>query len=360
MQTRALGPVAPSPKNSLPHALGKASLWLLETAGEVLLCCTACGAEVFTELARQGRSQRGRCHKGGGDVAVPPFRVTKEVLSYWSRRALWLPLHRGAKAPSAPSTGQRPGCFFRGRLAKKAGWSLARAPGTAPPQPRPGQAGKEGQRQAESGDGEQQRAPARKARPGRQGREGTGRRASAAQGDGQQPAAGRMSRAEEVCPVPEREGEPAAACAGGPSEGSEAKSKVSRSSRAGLLFPVSRIDRLLRRGRFAKRIGAAAPIYLAAALQCVAQHTVEVAGKISKESKKQRISPRHLQLAAQSSPELKQLLRGAPRRQGSAVPHSQPVASPLNKKKKRKSEKRWLGQQAAAVAAAACAPASSK
>ncbi|NXA57009.1 H2A1A protein, partial [Nothocercus julius] len=101
-----------------------------------------------------------------------------------------------------------------------------------------------------------------------------------------------------------------AAASGGPSEDSEAKSKVSRSSRAGLLFPVSRIDRLLRRGRFAKRIGAAAPIYLAAALQCVTQHTMEVAGKISKERKKQRISPRHLQLAVQRNPELKQLLRG--------------------------------------------------
>ncbi|NXE57486.1 H2A protein, partial [Casuarius casuarius] len=131
----------------------------------------------------------------------------------------------------------------------------------------------------------------------------------------------------------------AAACAEGPSEDSKAKGKVSRSSRAGLLFPVSRIDRLLRRGRFAKHFGAAAPTYLAAVLQCVAQHTVEVAGKISKESKRQRISPRHLQLAAQSSLELKQLLRGAPRCWGSAVPHSQLVASPWNQKK-RKSEKR--------------------
>uniref|UniRef100_A0A8B9NVE1 Histone H2A n=1 Tax=Apteryx owenii TaxID=8824 RepID=A0A8B9NVE1_APTOW len=136
------------------------------------------------------------------------------------------------------------------------------------------------------------------------------------------------------------------------------QSRVSRSSRTGLLFPVSHIDRLLCRGCFAKRIGAAAPIYLAAVLQCVTQHTVEVAGKISKENKKQCISPRHLQLAAQSSPELKQLLRGAPRHRGSTVPCSQPVASPRNKKKKRKSEKRWLRQKAAA--AHVPTPASSK
>ncbi|NXA38246.1 H2A1A protein, partial [Eudromia elegans] len=99
-------------------------------------------------------------------------------------------------------------------------------------------------------------------------------------------------------------------CSGVPSEDSEAKSKVSRSCRAGLLFPVSRIERLLRRGHFAKRIGAAAPIYLAAALQSVTQHAMEEAGKISKEKKKQRISLRHLQLAVQRNPELMQLLRG--------------------------------------------------
>ena len=40
------------------------------------------------------------------------------------------------------------------------------------------------------------------------------------------------------------------------------KSK-SRSSRAGLQFPVGRIHRLLRKGNYAERVGAGAPVYLA-------------------------------------------------------------------------------------------------
>ncbi len=41
-----------------------------------------------------------------------------------------------------------------------------------------------------------------------------------------------------------------------------AKSKVSRSSKAGLQFPVGRIARYLKKGKFATRIGAGAPVYL--------------------------------------------------------------------------------------------------
>lgn len=41
------------------------------------------------------------------------------------------------------------------------------------------------------------------------------------------------------------------------------KKAVSRSSKAGLQFPVGRISRYLRKGKYASRIGAGAPVYLA-------------------------------------------------------------------------------------------------
>ncbi len=45
----------------------------------------------------------------------------------------------------------------------------------------------------------------------------------------------------------------------------KAKGKaVSRSSKAGLQFPVGRLARYLKKGRYAERIGAGAPVYLAA------------------------------------------------------------------------------------------------
>ena len=54
-------------------------------------------------------------------------------------------------------------------------------------------------------------------------------------------------------------------------KGGKAKAKAkSRSSRAGLQFPVGRIHRLLRKGNFAERVGAGAPVYLAAVMEYLA------------------------------------------------------------------------------------------
>lgn len=55
-------------------------------------------------------------------------------------------------------------------------------------------------------------------------------------------------------------------------------SAYSRSAvKAGLQFPVGRIDRLLRSGHFAARIGAGAPVYLAAVLEYLAAEILELA-----------------------------------------------------------------------------------
>lgn len=45
---------------------------------------------------------------------------------------------------------------------------------------------------------------------------------------------------------------------------------VSRSSKAGLQFPVGRIARFLKSGKYAERVGAGAPVYLAAVLEYLA------------------------------------------------------------------------------------------
>ena len=52
----------------------------------------------------------------------------------------------------------------------------------------------------------------------------------------------------------------------------------SRSSRAGLQFPVGRISRYLKQGKFAERVGAGAPVYLAAVLEYLAAEVLELAG----------------------------------------------------------------------------------
>uniref|UniRef100_A0A8C6TRI5 Histone H2A n=1 Tax=Neogobius melanostomus TaxID=47308 RepID=A0A8C6TRI5_9GOBI len=81
--------------------------------------------------------------------------------------------------------------------------------------------------------------------------------------------------------------------------GGKARAKgKSRSSRAGLQFPVGRVHRLLRKGNYAQRVGAGAPVYLAAVLEYLTAEILELAGNAARDNKKSRIIPRHLQLPA--------------------------------------------------------------
>ena len=52
--------------------------------------------------------------------------------------------------------------------------------------------------------------------------------------------------------------------AAGAGRGKSGKKAVSRSSKAGLQFPVGRIARYLKKGKYAERVGAGAPVYLCA------------------------------------------------------------------------------------------------
>jgi histone H3/H4 len=71
---------------------------------------------------------------------------------------------------------------------------------------------------------------------------------------------------------------------------------TSRSSKAGLQFPVGRIARYLKKGRYAQRIGAGAPVYLAAVLEYLCAELLELAGNAARDNKKNRIIPRHIQV----------------------------------------------------------------
>ncbi|XP_047714678.1 histone H2A-beta, sperm-like [Prionailurus viverrinus] len=85
-------------------------------------------------------------------------------------------------------------------------------------------------------------------------------------------------------------------------QGGKARAKAkTRSSRAGLQFPVGRVHRLLRKGNYAERVGAGAPVYLTAEI-------LELAGNAARDNKKTRIIPRHLQLAIRNDEELNKLL----------------------------------------------------
>ena len=66
------------------------------------------------------------------------------------------------------------------------------------------------------------------------------------------------------------------------------KKAVSRSAKAGLQFPGGRIARYLKQGKYAARVGAGAPVYLAAVLEYLTAEVLELAGNASRDNKKTR------------------------------------------------------------------------
>nr|CAA07351.1 histone H2A [Botrytis cinerea] len=112
---------------------------------------------------------------------------------------------------------------------------------------------------------------------------------------------------------------------GGKSAGGKAGTTKNAQSRfhpkAGLAFPVGRVHRLLRKGNYAQRVGAGAPVYLAAVLEYLAAEILELAGNAARDNKKTRIIPRHLQLAIRNDEELNKLLGHVTIAQGGVLPN---------------------------------------
>mmetsp|Transcript_52678 Transcript_52678/g.115489 ORF Transcript_52678/g.115489 Transcript_52678/m.115489 type:complete len:138 (-) Transcript_52678:176-589(-) len=116
----------------------------------------------------------------------------------------------------------------------------------------------------------------------------------------------------------------------------EKKSKSgSKAARAGLQFPVSRFARYLKKGRYAERVGAGAPVYMAAVLEYIIAELLELAGNAAKDQKKTRIMPRHIQFAIHQDEELRKFLGKVTIAQGGVIPN---VHESLKKSGKSKKE----------------------
>jgi histone H2A len=115
--------------------------------------------------------------------------------------------------------------------------------------------------------------------------------------------------------------------------GKTAGKSTTKSAKAGLQFPVGRVGRFIKKGKYATRVGAGAPVYLAAVLEYLCAEILELAGNAARDNKKSRIVPRHLQLAVRNDEELNKLLGGVTIAGGGVLPNIHAVLLPKKTKK---------------------------
>ena len=120
--------------------------------------------------------------------------------------------------------------------------------------------------------------------------------------------------------------------------GGKGGKSTSRSAKAGLQFPVGRIGRFLKKGKYATRVGAGAPVYLAAILEYLTAEILELAGNAARDNKKTRIVPRHIQLAVRNDEELNKLFGSVTIAQGGVLPNIHSVLLPKSSGKETKAK----------------------
>ena len=132
------------------------------------------------------------------------------------------------------------------------------------------------------------------------------------------------------------EGQKAVAKFESASGGGRGKKSVSRSSKAGLIFPVGRIARHMRKARVASRIGAGAPVFVAAVLQYITAEVLDKAKGTLKSGAK-RITPRYVNLGIMDDEELKHVFSEVTIAAGGVEPNK--IHDALLSKKAQKAQK---------------------
>lgn len=135
---------------------------------------------------------------------------------------------------------------------------------------------------------------------------------------------------------------------GGRGKNENDKVYTTKSKKAGLTFPVSRIGRFLRKGKYANRLGSGAPVYLAAILEYLTAEILELAGNAAKDNNKKRIIPRHIQLGVRNDDELNSLFKDVVIAQGGVLPHIHEVLLPKKSKQSEKDEDKAKPEKAKA------------
>ena len=104
--------------------------------------------------------------------------------------------------------------------------------------------------------------------------------------------------------------------------------KRSMAQKSGLIMPVVKFKKALKKGNFAHNIGNGAAVYMAAVLEYLVAELLELSGNAATDNKKMRIIPRHLQLAIRNDIELNKLLQSVTISQGGVMPFIHTVLLP--------------------------------
>jgi histone H2A len=102
------------------------------------------------------------------------------------------------------------------------------------------------------------------------------------------------------------------------------KKAIRKSARAGVLFPVGRLHRYLKRINPKRRVSMGASVYTAAVMEYLAAEVLELSGNAARDNHRSRVTPRHVFLAVAIDEELKKLLKNVIISQGGNLPNIHP------------------------------------
>jgi len=95
------------------------------------------------------------------------------------------------------------------------------------------------------------------------------------------------------------------------SENKTKRAAQSKASKAGLLFPVPKINKRLQQSKWTDRIGGTASVCVAAICEYIAREIVEASGKTCADGgKHKRMTPRDVILAIRNDPDLNRVFAG--------------------------------------------------
>ena len=106
------------------------------------------------------------------------------------------------------------------------------------------------------------------------------------------------------------------------------------SAQKGSKFSINRIATYCKNGRYAERIGAGAPIFLAGVMEYMVFEILELAAVEAKNERKMRINPQHIMLAIKNDDELNKFFGNGDFVNAGFVPKVKPTQRDGGKKKK--------------------------